>query len=225
MGCRYGFVQRRTDCDGDLEAQLDAWAQFCREFYFEQFVIALDNQLYWFGNMEDPGAYHQTETALRGTEVIKDNELDNDTVVIHRIGNWDDWQQEIAQRAALLDIGLDPSVSIEELKVFHPGGSIVYGYNFDHPQYSTLHPNTAYRLQYEHVADFSQISHFIADCQELFGEESDAGSYAKYMAFVADIIKERKLLYEIQYSSVSYGDASAEPLIPWPRLQLDPTRP
>jgi hypothetical protein len=45
-----------------LEDELDAWAQFCREepeVGLYQFVLPIDDELYWFVNVFDPVNYDE----------------------------------------------------------------------------------------------------------------------------------------------------------------------
>ncbi|MEM8779597.1 MAG: hypothetical protein AAGF26_12145 [Cyanobacteria bacterium P01_G01_bin.49] len=225
MGYTWGFVTRETKYEA-LEDLLDAWSQFCRDFYFGEFKIAIDDQLYWFGNMEDASAY-ETSLQFSNTDTLKTNDFDGDTVVICRAGSWKVLEDQIQQQA--LSKGLNPQAIPgfkEELEIFCPDGSIIFGYEYDFPKYMTVQSNTAYRLQYQTAADYRYINSLTEDHREIYHQNRDiydncgVSEWASYMIFVSEMILIHKLLFEICYDTVSYGDPSVSPRFPWPRIKF-----
>lgn len=226
MGYSYGFVTRSSQ-DIDLEELLDAWAQFCRDIYFVEFKIAIDDCLYWFGNMQYPEAY-ESSLAFPKSDGLKTNDEDGDAVVIYRAGFWSDLASEIEAEAK--SRGLDPHSGPglnDEFDCFIPDGSTIYGCGYwEQPEFYTVNGNTAYRLQYGFAADYRYLPSSVEDHRAVFGDnreiydEQGYSAWTSYLLFVAEMIDKHKMAYEICYDSAPCGDESVATKFPWPRLRL-----
>jgi len=218
MGWTIGFVAKDTRYDGDVASVLDDWAQFSREGYADTFAIAIDDDVYWFGNMAAVPA-KQALALVQGAPVIKDDTRDNDTVRILRIGSWGAWEKQIEAEAALEGVNLQAPFEVDDdalESLVHGEGSTVFADCTS--VYRELAPNTAARLQYGHVASHGLLAD---SADEVGADRGEAGAeLAKCLQFVASVIQTRKLLYAIEYDSVGYGDADVPPAIPWPRFKL-----
>lgn len=226
MGYSYGFVTRSSKYT-DLEELLDAWAQFCRDIYFVEFKIAIDDYLYWFGNMQYPEAY-EASLVFPDRDELKSNAQDGDAVVIYRAGSWSDLASEIEAEAKSRGIAphCGPGIN-DEFDCFIPDGSTIFGCGYwETPEFYTVNGNTAHRLQYGFAADYRYLPSSVEDHREVYGDNPDIyneqghSDWASYLLFVAEMIAKHKVAYEICYDSVGYGDPSVAPKFPWPRLRF-----
>lgn len=241
MGYSVGLVARRTDRHPQgpgraaLEDELDAWAQLCREgpwVGLYQFVIAIDDQLYWFVNVFDPvnyDAFHE----LPQDQIVKDLPYDDraDRVLIGRLGSWSALQHQIA--AARAEAGAPEFAAppeTDDLFAIGPHGATSTLHYFDgqvgeFPEDWSLAPNLAHRLGFDHAYNAAL---WPAPLDELRaargGQDPDTEAWIAHMRFMMQMMSRHKLLFQMQYDTGGLPPPTDEPpRLAAPKLRLDPS--
>jgi len=242
MGFSWGIITRETRYHdlgpglAALEDELDTWAQLCRDgpaVGLYQFVLPIDDQLYWFVSVLDP-ANCDSFRQLPEDRILKNCAPDDlaDGVLIGRMGSWSGLRQEM--QSEHLRRGIPEYASPEETDDFFYWGPLLATstlYYFcdqytKRPKSWALHPNTAHRVGYDHAYNAELWSHRFTEWRNDRGQPepvdgTEQDPWLAYLSFTRDWLRTHKLLFGIKDERTCIAPTDEPRRHPVPKLRLN----